>query len=87
VSRVGKAGEVERVLVGGSGDDGVGLTFQREPGRVLNSVAGDTSGLDGPVTIGLSFSAAEFPASYRDSPPSRYRGDLVLRPNQRYFSF
>jgi hypothetical protein len=75
---VGKAGEVEGVLVSGPCNDGIDFTTQRESDRSLDGVAGDAAGPDDTVTILVRVSAAEAPGTDRYSALCWNAGDLVF---------
>ena len=66
VTGIGKAREVERMLVGGSGDDGVDFAAERELGGRLDRVSGDAAGPDGPVAVRDWGRRCPVPRSHRD---------------------
>ena len=73
----GKAGEVERVLVGGRGDDGIHFAAERHAGGGLDRVTRDTAGAqDAMVVRGLA--AAGMPRADGHPLGRRHGGDLVF---------
>ena len=86
VTGIGKAGEMERVLVGRSGDDRIHLAGERQARGRFDAVAGDASGPKRPRMVG-PVTAAGIPGAYRHPPrrglePGRHFGNLVLRADQ-----
>jgi hypothetical protein len=75
---VGKTGEMEGVLVSGTGDDGVDLAPQREFHRRLNRMSSNPAGTDDAVAVRVAIAAAQCPRSDGDSAGARHRGDLIL---------
>jgi hypothetical protein len=83
VSRVGEAGQVEGVFVGGSGDDCVYFAFEGESGGGFNRVAGDPAGPDGAMPVG-TFTRTQAPAAHAHPTFCGNAIDLIFGSNQRH---
>ncbi len=84
VSGIGKSREVQRMLVGGSGDNAIHLTAERELGRGLHRVAGDTARPHGPAPV-RAIAASQTPGSHAKAAVGRNRANLIVGPDQRNF--
>ena len=83
VTRIRKACEAERVLVGGGRNDGVDFAAESEFYRRLDGVTGNAAGPDQPVAVWIRITAAQPPRPDGDSSLSRYLRYLVFRANER----
>jgi hypothetical protein len=83
MARVGKSCEMQCVLVGRGGHDGIDVAALRQLDRGFDRVPGDAAGPDGPVSVGGSIAAAQTPGADRDPLLCLHRGDLVFRPYDR----
>ena len=83
VPGIGKAGEVQRVLVGRGRDDGVDLALEGEPHRTLDGVPREAAGTDDPVAVAVLLAAPQLPAAHRHPVGGGHRGDLVLGADDR----
>jgi hypothetical protein len=63
VPGIGESCEMKCVLVRGRGDDRVYFAIEGQLGCSLDSVAGDATRLDDPLTVGGFFAASEAPLS------------------------
>jgi hypothetical protein len=78
VTRIGKAGEVEGMLVGGCGNDGVHFALKRQFDGGLDRVSGNAAGADHAIAVGVAVAQTKSPGSYRDTMLSGNRLDLVF---------
>jgi hypothetical protein len=83
VSWIGKAGEVEGMLVSGSGDDRVDLALQRELDCSLDRMACQPAGSYDTSSILAAVARPLAPTAHREAPANSQLGELVLRPDQR----
>jgi len=79
MARVGKACQMERVLMGGSGNDGIDFATEGEPDCYFDRVTGDAAGADGAMAVLARIAATQFPGSNCYPPSGWDRGDLVFR--------
>jgi hypothetical protein len=87
VTGIGEAGEMEGMLVGGGGDDGVHFAAESELHGRFDRVAGDAARADLALAVRAGVAAAVSPGSDRYLTLRRNAGDLVLRANQGDLSF
>ena len=72
---------MKRVLMGGSGDDGVYFAGKGQPGGGLDGGARDAPGADGPFAVAI-ITRARAPGADRDPAPGRDGGNLVFGPDE-----
>jgi hypothetical protein len=82
MARVGKTREVQRMLVSRSRDDRVHLARERELGRGLDRVAGDATGPDGALAIGIGVAGAQTPGADRNFSLGPEWRNLIFGPYQ-----
>ena len=83
VTGIGEACEMERVLVGRGGDDGIHLAAEGELDGGFDRVAGDATRPQDAITVLIPLAAAEAPRSYSDFTLTGNRRDLLFRANNR----
>ena len=84
VTRIGKARQMQRVLVGRCGDDRVDLALQSQLHRGLDGVPRDPSRPHGARAIAVPLAASLAPGAYREPMPGGNLGDLILRTDDRH---
>ena len=82
VARIWKTGKMERVLVGGSGDDGVYFSGESQFDGVFHSVAGNPARAYGTARLFIRFGCA--PRAGRETVHRRDRFDLVFGSDDDY---
>jgi hypothetical protein len=79
VTGVWKAGEMQRMLVRGRGDDRIGRSRLNQADGPFHRVAGQPAGAKGPGALVVA-GCRLAPAAHSDPPRCREIGDLLLRP-------
>jgi hypothetical protein len=81
VTGVGKSCEMQRVLVGRSGDDRIDLTAECQAGHYFDGVPGYAARTNDPVSVVVALAAAEVPSAHRDSALGWDGTDLIFGPD------
>lgn len=83
VTWIREAGEMESMLVCGSGNDGVYFALKRQLDSGLDGVPGNAAGADHTIAVGVPVAQTESPRSYRKTMLGGNGVDLVFGSDDR----